>query len=185
MELFRKVKQEREIEREIPKQEIQEIQPQHVLLAGAGLEILRDLKQRVDEIRFKLTELERKFEERLPEKVLTESKFKEEVQTGEEITAKIISEVRALAKTKSVIKVLEESLTEEKPTLVEFKRIEKITELLEQHGKLSSSQLAQLMNLSRTRSNEYFKQMENLGIVEPVIIGKEKFYVLKTSQPTQ
>jgi Fic family protein len=159
--------------------EKQEINPQHVLVAGAGLEILRDLKNKVDQIQFKLSDLEKRIES-LDQKVLTQEKFREEVQTSEDIAEKIISEVKGLAKRKSVIKVLEQNLTEEKPTLVEFKRIEKISELLEQHEKLSSSQLAQLMNLSRTRSNEYFKRMESLGLVEPMIIGKEKFYTLKS-----
>jgi sugar-specific transcriptional regulator TrmB len=174
MNLFRKFKSQN------TEESSQEIQPQHILVAGAGLEILRDLKEKVDQLQLKLTEIEKRLEERIPEKVLTESKFKEEVQSSEDIVEKIISEVKELAKQKSVIRVLEERLTEEKPTLVEFKRMEKITELLQKHGKLSSSQLAQLMNLSRTRSNEYFKQMENLGIVEPIIIGKEKFYMLKS-----
>jgi sugar-specific transcriptional regulator TrmB len=174
MNLFRKLKSQN------TESKTQEIQPQHILVAGAGLEILRDLKEKVDQLQLKLTEIEKKLEERIPEKVLTESKFKEEVQTSEDIVERIVSEVRELAKQKSVIRVLEERLTEEKPTIVEFKRIEKITELLQKHGKLSSSQLAQLMNLSRTRSNEYLKQMENLGIVEPIIIGREKFYMLKS-----
>lgn len=157
----------------------QEIEPQHILIAGAGLEILRDMKEKLDQLQLKVTAIEKRLEERIPEKVLTESKFREEVQSSEDIVEKIISEVKELTKTKSVIRVLEERLTEEKPTIVEFKRIEKISELLQQHGKLSSSQLAQLMNLSRTRCNEYFKQMEDLGIVEPLIVGKEKFYRLK------
>jgi len=36
--------------------------------------------------------------------------------------------------------------------------------------------------MSRTRANEYFKQMENMGIVEGVLIGKEKFYQLTNSE---
>ena len=64
-------------------------------------------------------------------------------------------------------------------TIVETKRIEKITSLLERHEKLSSSELSQLMGLSRTRCNEYFKLMDSLDLVEPVLSGREKFYRLK------
>lgn len=174
--LFHKLKSQENAE----KTKTQEIQPQHILAAGAGLEILRDLKERINRLQFRLAEIERTIEERLPGKALTEEKFKQEVQSSEDIIEKIVSEIRELAKTKSVIRVLEERIIEEKPTQVEFKRIEKITELLQKHSKLSSSQLAQLMNLSRTRCNEYFKQMESLGIIEPIIVGKEKFYMLKS-----
>ena len=175
VDFFHKLRSEQKIE-----PETQEIQPQHILVAGAGLEVLRDIRDKIELIEIKIAELERKLEERVPEKVLTENKFKEEVQTGDEIADKIISEVKTLAQTKSVREIIQESVVEEKPTIVEFKKIERITSLLQQHGKLSSSQLAQLMNLSRTRCNEYFKQMEKLGITEPILIGKEKFYKLKS-----
>lgn len=65
-------------------------------------------------------------------------------------------------------------------TIVETKKIEEITSLLERHEKLSSSGLSQFMGLSRTRCNEYFKLMESLDLVEPVLFGKEKFYRLKS-----
>ena len=175
VDFFHKLRSEQKIE-----PETQEIQPQHILVAGAGLEILRDIRDKIELIEIQIAELERKLEERIPEKVLTEKKFREEVQTGDEIADKIISEVRILAQTKSVREIIQESVVEEKPTIVEFKKIERITSLLQQHGKLSSSQLAQLMNLSRTRCNEYFKQMEKLGIAEPILIGKEKFYKLRS-----
>jgi DNA-binding transcriptional regulator LsrR (DeoR family) len=64
-------------------------------------------------------------------------------------------------------------------TIVETKRIENITSLLKKHEKITSSKLSQLTGLSRTRCNEYFKLMENLGIVKVSIEKKEKFYKLK------
>lgn len=39
-------------------------------------------------------------------------------------------------------------------------------------------ELARHIGLSRTRCNEYFKQMKEMGMVEPVLIGREKFYRL-------
>ena len=68
--------------------------------------------------------------------------------------------------------------SEQKLTIVERKRMEEIAQALHKHQKLSSTQLSQLIGLSRTRCNEYFKRMESMGIVEPVLVGKEKFYRL-------
>ena len=64
-------------------------------------------------------------------------------------------------------------------TIVETKRIENITSLLEVHEKLSSRDLSELIGLSRTRCNEYFKLMEKLGMVEPVLNERKKFYKLR------
>jgi response regulator of citrate/malate metabolism len=64
-------------------------------------------------------------------------------------------------------------------TVVETKRIKDIKSILEGHKKLTSSELTQWIGLSRTRCNEYFKIMEKLNIVEPVIIRREKCYRLK------
>jgi len=66
----------------------------------------------------------------------------------------------------------------EKTTIVERKRMEKIAKVLQQHRQLTSAQLSQVMNLSRTRCNEYFKKLEDMGVVEPVLDGKQKFYRL-------
>jgi sugar-specific transcriptional regulator TrmB len=180
VEFLQRLRQEKEQKQEIAPL-VSELQPHHILVAGAGLEILRDVKQKLEKLELRLLDLEKKLEEKIPGRALTEEEFKKEVQTSEDIVNKIISEVRILAQTKQMIKTVEEKITEEKPTPVEFKRIENITSLLQKHGKLSSLQLAQLTNLSRTRCNEYFKQMENLGLVEPIIIGKEKYYRLRNN----
>lgn len=153
------------------------ISPQHILVAGAGLEVLRDIRERIERMEMRVASLERKFDERVPERVLSESRFKEEVKSGDEMAEEIISEVKELARKKHIIEAIEEKM-DEKLSVVEMKRIKKITGLLEQHERLSSMQLAQLMDMSRTRCNEYFKLMERLRMVEPVLIGKEKFYRL-------
>ena len=120
----------------------------------------------------KLLEIEKKLDERVPEVVLSENKFKTEIQDSEELINKIVSELKNI-----LVKKTETS--EENLTIVESKRIENIKSLLKKHEKLSSTELSQLTGLSRTRSNEYFKKMENLGIVKPVLVGKEKYYKLK------
>lgn len=55
---------------------------------------------------------------------------------------------------------------------------EQIIFLLTQHKKLSSSQLSKLIGLSRTRCNEYFRELTREGITEGVIINRQKFYKL-------
>jgi predicted nuclease with TOPRIM domain len=162
MDFFKKQKQLQQDGADFTKQAI---------LVGAGLETLRDIKERLDRISFRLAELERKFDERVPEKTLTENQFKQEIVDSEEMVQKIISEVKSVSR--PII------ATKEKLTIVESKNIEKIISILKEHGKLSSIQLSQIMNLSRTRCNEYFRQMEDLGLVEGIVLGKEKFYKLK------
>ncbi|MEM5869864.1 MAG: winged helix-turn-helix domain-containing protein [Candidatus Aenigmatarchaeota archaeon] len=145
--------------------------PKEAVLIGATLEVLRELREKLDELYLKVDRLEKTINDKIPEKVLSESTFKQEIIDSNEVINKIISEIKAV--TRPII------ASKEKLTIVEQKRIEKIIDLLQQHGKLSSSQLAQILGLSRTRCNEYFKQMEDLGLVEGIEIGKEKFYKLK------
>jgi len=124
----------------------------------------------------KISELEKKFEERIPTRVLSETKFKEEVQDGNEIVNKIVSELKNLVQKKPITQTTQEPLT-----IVESRRVEKIISLLKRHEKLSSTELSDLIGLSRTRCNEYFKMMEKLEMVKPILVGKEKYYGLKTN----
>jgi len=166
-----------DLRREKDVQEVsKELEPEGMLITGAALEILRDLKHRMERLEKKVDNLEKRIEEKIPENVLTEKKFKEELDTSEDIVNKIIAEVRTIAREKSVREIIKEKIGNEKPTIVEVKKMEKIRSILQEHEKLTSTQLSQIMDLSRTRCNEYFKQMENLGMVEPLIIGKEKYY---------
>lgn len=54
----------------------------------------------------------------------------------------------------------------------------KIIFLLRQHKRLSSSQLSKLLGLSRTRCNEYFRELTKKGITEGTIIDRKKYYKL-------
>lgn len=53
-----------------------------------------------------------------------------------------------------------------------------IISLLKQRGKLSSYELSKLIGLSRTRCNEYFRELTREGLTEGVIIDRKKFYKL-------
>ena len=157
-----------------------DIEPHHILVAGAGLEVMREIKEKVERIELKLCDLERKIHEHIPEKVLTENKFVQEIQGSEDIVEKIVAEIKKLNTETAPVKKEENRYNgnNENLTIVERKKIEKITNLLQTNGKLSSLQLAHLMDLSRTRANEYLKQMEGMDLVEGILIGKEKYYQL-------
>ena len=135
-----------------------------------------NLSQDIERLNNRISNLERKFEERIPTRVLSEAKFKEEIQDGNEIVNKIVSEFKNLVQKKPIDQNIQEPLT-----IVESKRIDKIISLLKRHEKLSSNELSDLIGLSRTRCNEYFKMMENLGIVKPILVRKKKFYGLKSN----
>ena len=124
----------------------------------------------IEDLGEKILKLEKKIDERIPEKVLSESLFKREAQDGEEFIEVLISRLKQILKEQP----------ERELTIVEKKRIEEIKSLLRRHKKLSSWELSELTGLSRTRCNEYFKLMENLGMVEAILNGKKKFYILKT-----
>jgi DNA-binding transcriptional regulator GbsR (MarR family) len=64
-------------------------------------------------------------------------------------------------------------------------KIKKIIEdNLDQHGKLTSYDLAQILSLSRTRCSEYLNEMERLGAIKGVTIKRKRFYEIagKTAQ---
>jgi len=51
--------------------------------------------------------------------------------------------------------------------------------ILQKHGELTSLQLSKLMNLSRTRCNEYLKQMESEGMATSRIYCRKKLYKIR------
>jgi response regulator of citrate/malate metabolism len=55
---------------------------------------------------------------------------------------------------------------------------EQIISLLQQNKKLTSSQLSNLLGLSRTRCNEYFRELTKEGQTEGLLINRQKYYKL-------
>jgi Fic family protein len=55
---------------------------------------------------------------------------------------------------------------------------EQVISLLQQNKKLTSTQLSKLIGLSRTRCNEYFRELLKEGKAEGVIINRQKYYKL-------
>jgi DNA-binding Lrp family transcriptional regulator len=75
---------------------------------------------------------------------------------------------------------LKEMLTPRlKSTALELRKEEEILFLLSKYKTFTSSQLSGLMDLSRTRCNEYLKKLERKGILECVTIGRKKVYRIK------
>jgi len=141
------------------KKKVAEPQPySEVMIDSFSLGLIKDLRRRVEEMSFRLNSMEKTMEERLPAKVLEEPK-------KENILERIENDNTDF------------SANELSPS--ESKKVETIKFVLKQHQMLSSIQLAQLLHMSRTRANEYFKKMENMNLVDGVLVGKEKFYKMK------
>jgi response regulator of citrate/malate metabolism len=77
------------------------------------------------------------------------------------------------------IEKLEETLGETEDEGIRKGKIKDQTlALLQQHKKLTSSQLSNLIGLSRTRCSEYFRELTREGRTEGVIINRQKYYKL-------
>jgi predicted ArsR family transcriptional regulator len=61
---------------------------------------------------------------------------------------------------------------------VKIKRKREIVELLENHKKLTSMQLSLITGISRTRCNEYLRELEEEGMAKGTVDDKKKFYRL-------
>jgi len=128
-----------------------------IMMDSFTLGLMKDLRRKVEEMSFRLDNLERTIEERLPARVSeTRLEIAEKPEDG-----------------------YTDFSTDNGLGLTESKKIETIKFVLKQHNMLSSIQLAQLLHMSRTRANEYFKKMEEMKLVEGVLVGKEKFYKMK------
>ncbi len=101
-----------------------------------------------------------------------EKRIEQESQDPEEFVDRIVSRVKEAVQQKPLP-------TLEGLTPVESKRVEIIISLLKEHEKLSSTELSDLLRLSRTRCNEYFKLLERRGLIEAEVKNKEKYYRLK------
>ncbi|MFH7882328.1 MAG: winged helix-turn-helix transcriptional regulator [Candidatus Aenigmatarchaeota archaeon] len=51
--------------------------------------------------------------------------------------------------------------------------------ILKKYGELTSEQLSKVLKLSRTRCNEYLKEMEEEGITKSRIVCRKKLYSLR------
>ncbi|NIO22631.1 MAG: winged helix-turn-helix transcriptional regulator [Candidatus Aenigmarchaeota archaeon] len=63
-------------------------------------------------------------------------------------------------------------------TIRKIKMKRMIIELLTKHKRLTSSDLSNYLNLSRTRCSEYLTELERDGVANGVLISRQKFYEL-------
>lgn len=66
-----------------------------------------------------------------------------------------------------------------KPQTMTVKTKDAIKLILQKHQELTSSELSRIINLSRTRCNEYLKDMENEGILVSRVNCRKKLYSLR------
>jgi hypothetical protein len=65
------------------------------------------------------------------------------------------------------------------PRTISVKTKEAIRLILQKYGKVSPSQLSKLIKLSRTRCNEYLKEMEDQGEAFSIVECRKKIYSLR------
>jgi Fic family protein len=112
------------------------------------------------------------------------SRIKPTLQTASEVQPNENKEILAgddfanqLNKLSQRVNALEQEIENEKEDSVRKVKIkEQILSLLGERKKLSSSELSNLINLSRTRCNEYFRELSKEGLAEGVIVGRQKYY---------
>ncbi|MBN2043051.1 MAG: winged helix-turn-helix domain-containing protein [Candidatus Aenigmarchaeota archaeon] len=77
------------------------------------------------------------------------------------------------------IEEIKSFLMSKKESPVKLKRKKEIIFILKKNGKITASELSRTLRISRSRSNEYLKELERQGIAEGFAVGKEKFYRVK------
>lgn len=139
------------------------------IIFGAILENLRELNEKVNMLNIRLWAIEKLIEEKIPEKALSENFFKSQIEDGNEIVKRIIKEIK---------RVIRPIVVSKEFGIVESKKVQEIIEIMRENKRISSYELGKILNLSRTRCNEYLKKMEKTGIVRGIRIGKRKYYQL-------
>ena len=82
------------------------------------------------------------------------------------------------------IDTIEGKKSEGKEDGVKKSRVKKIIEdNLREHGKLTSYDLAQILNLSRTRCSEYLNEMERAGAIKGLTFRRKRYYEVSGKQP--
>ena len=86
---------------------------------------------------------------------------------------------RMEAKLRGIDDVISESGITLQRRTVSVKTKEAIRMILQKYREITPSQLSRLIKLSRTRCNEYLKQMEDEGMAISRTMSRKKFYSLR------
>jgi predicted transcriptional regulator len=110
------------------------------------------VEQKIEDILFRLSEMDKKIEG------LRHDRMKEFMEMREFNPHETSDSIRKL-KVKSMVK-----------------------SLLEEHKRLTASQLSKLVNLSRTRCSEYLKELERKGLAKGTNVRRQRYYELVESK---
>ncbi len=124
------------------------LQKEKIRFHEGGDESPNWLEQKMEDILFKMAEMDKKIE------ALRHDRMKEFVEMREFNPNETSDSIRKI-KMKTMIK-----------------------SLLGEHEKLTASELSKLVNLSRTRCSEYLKELERKGLVKGTNVRRQRFYEL-------
>ncbi len=147
-------------------------------------------------IKEKITGLDIKFDLRVPDKVLTEKRFQEEVDSNENFYKELESIRQSIESLKIIINNQQLStvvnnnqqlstVVNNNQQLAILEKIKKSTESLEQNmrekeilkqlngSKLSSEEIGDMLGISRSRANQILIEMERKGLVYRIKFGKK------------
>ncbi len=165
----------------------------NMILFGASLEVLRDLREKTNKIYQRLDDFDVKIDNLAPNTVEEMEKTKEKIEINSEFVTKFLNEIQNLDDDKkkllkgALLDAKEKKETTETPVKDEVektfmslgdKRKAMITKMIEKYDKVNPTQLSKLIGLSRTRCNEYLKEMEGESTVESFRDGRKVFYKL-------
>ena len=99
---------------------------------------LKSLEDTMTSVRSEMGALRKVVNDKIPDKLLSEEKFLSELQSSDEAFGGFLNDVKGMVGTKSAREIIAERVGENdrngKPTVVESKRMERITLMLNQHG---------------------------------------------------
>ncbi|MFC2143027.1 hypothetical protein ACFLQN_01365 [Candidatus Aenigmatarchaeota archaeon] len=104
-----------------------------------------------------------------------ESRKVKPIENEEDLSAKIVKLSKKIDTLHEMIKGNKVNKNVDQSPVKTRKR-NQVMELVEKNIKLSSYDLSFLMNISRTRANEYLKELERDGLLKNELIDKKMYY---------
>jgi len=102
--------------------------------------------------------------------------LKSEIKIGDDDILKKLNDIEEKLDNLNNLNFNKDSAMPDGP--VKVKRKKEIVNLLLKHKKLTATQLSYFIKISRTRCNEYLKELEGSGMVKGDLIDKKKYYEL-------
>ena len=143
----------------------------------------------ISDIKEKVLGLDIKFDLRVPDRVLTEEKFKKEIDESSDIFKEIEELKKSIERLERIITNNQQSspiiTSSVKPLLEkdskEFKEDYKEKVILNalKNQKLTAEELGRKINLSRSRTNQILLELKKKGLVSRIKFGKKYLWMLK------